>query len=130
MNFWQTYRWYIAVGLSLIVTEALLIFEMPWLRVKRSQKQVEEALSMVSRKLIEAHEEERAWLARELHDDISQRLALIIVRLGNLKPADTSLVDVKQGIEIAMQEVSNLASDIQRLSHRLHSSQKSAHSAG
>src|SRR5262245_24766502 len=40
------------------------------------RKLAEDALSMVSRRLIEAHEEERAWLARELHDDISQRLYL------------------------------------------------------
>jgi len=80
-----------------------------------------EALSMVSRKLIEAHEEERAWLPRELHDDISQRLCLLQMSLGNLKSAETSLVEFRTGIEHAMQEVSNLAMDMQRLSHRLHS---------
>jgi signal transduction histidine kinase len=125
MNFWQPYKWYIAVSLSLIVTEALLICEMLFVRAKRSKterKLAEQALSMVSRKLIEAQEEERAWLARELHDDIGQRLTLIIVRLGNVKDADTSLVELRQGVEIAMQEASNLATDMQRLSHRLHSS--------
>jgi PAS domain S-box-containing protein len=82
----------------------------------------EEALSMVSRKLIEAHEEERAWLARELHDDIGQRLGLLLVHLRNLKGTDPSLVELKHGIDSAMQEVSNLVTDMQRLSHRLHSS--------
>src|SRR5262249_55605142 len=85
-------------------------------------KLAEATLSMVSRKLIEAHEEERAWLARELHDDISQRLCLLQVRLGNLKGAETSMVELKQGMEYAMQEVSNLTTDVQGLSHRLHSS--------
>jgi signal transduction histidine kinase len=39
------------------------------------RKLAEDALSTVSRRLIEAHEEERTWLARELHDDVNQRLA-------------------------------------------------------
>jgi PAS domain S-box-containing protein len=86
------------------------------------RKLAEQTLSMVSRKLIEAHEEEREWLARELHDDISQRLCLLHVRLGNLTRAETPLADLRHGMEYAMQEVSNLATDVQGLSHRLHSS--------
>ena len=50
----------------------------------------------MSQKLIEAHEEERTRIARELHDDISQRLALVGVRLGVLKqslPASAADLD-------------------------------------
>ena len=51
------------------------------------RKRAEEALSTVSRRLIEAHEEERTRIARELHDDISQRIALQALNrpLRNLK---------------------------------------------
>jgi len=35
------------------------------------RKLVEEALSNLSRKLLEAQEQERAWIERELHDDIN-----------------------------------------------------------
>jgi PAS domain S-box-containing protein len=86
------------------------------------RKLAEDALSMVSRKLIEAHEQERAWLARELHDDISQRLCLLLLTLANLKSADESPVELRYGIGNAMQDVSSIATDTQRLSHRLHSS--------
>src|SRR5256884_3344258 len=48
------------------------------------RKEAEEALSSVSRKLIEAHEEERTWIARELHDDIDQRIALLAVNLDDI----------------------------------------------
>lgn len=38
-------------------------------------------MSSVDRKLIEAEERERAWIAKELHDDFNQRMALICVNL-------------------------------------------------
>src|SRR5215467_2044811 len=89
---------------------------------RRRRKLGDEGLSTVSRKLIDAHESERAWLARELHDDVIQRLCLIHLKLGTLKEDDNSPVEFRQAIGNAMQEVSNLSTDIQRLSHRLHSS--------
>ena len=45
------------------------------------RKLAEEALASVGRRLMEAHEEERTWIARELHDDIAQRVALLAVEL-------------------------------------------------
>ena len=46
-------------------------------------KRAEEALSTVSQRLIEAQEEERTWIMRELHDDISQRIMLEALKLEN-----------------------------------------------
>jgi len=87
------------------------------------RKQAEEALSSVNRKLIEAHEEERTWIARELHDEINQRLALLAVNLDVLKrdflPSGT---DARRGIDEIKEQVVTLGNDIQALSHRLHSS--------
>ncbi|MGC1904315.1 MAG: PAS domain S-box protein, partial [Candidatus Acidiferrum sp.] len=45
------------------------------------RKLAEEALSSVNCRLIEAQEEERARIARELHDDLSQRMALLQIHL-------------------------------------------------
>lgn len=42
-------------------------------------KRTQEALADMGRKLIGAHEEERTFIARELHDDIGQRIALLAV---------------------------------------------------
>jgi PAS domain S-box-containing protein len=87
------------------------------------RKETEEALSRVSRRLIEAHEEERTRIARELHDDINQRVALLAANLERLKrDIPASEVQAKRGIEEARAYVSDLGSDIQALSHRLHSS--------
>ena len=51
------------------------------------RKLAEEALASVGHRLIEAHEEERRWIARELHDDIVQRVALVAVELGRIRSA-------------------------------------------
>jgi PAS domain S-box-containing protein len=87
------------------------------------RKLAEEALSSVSRRLIEAHEEERTRIARELHDDINQRMALLsgnLERVKEILPA--SDVQARALVDEAGQRVSHLAFDIQSLSHRLHSS--------
>src|SRR5262249_21805433 len=44
-------------------------------------KLAQEALSGLSRRLIQAHEDERTWIARELHDDVIQRMSLLSVEL-------------------------------------------------
>ena len=53
------------------------------------------ALASVSRRLIEAQEQERTRIARELHDDIGQRLALLAVELEQLHKELPSLLEVR-----------------------------------
>jgi PAS domain S-box-containing protein len=86
------------------------------------RKLAEEALSTVSRRLIEAHEEERTRIARELHDDINQRIALLAVNLERLKQGLPAGVDTGGRLDEVREQVSDLGSDVQSLSHRLHSS--------
>jgi PAS domain S-box-containing protein len=86
-------------------------------------KRAEEAQSDMARKLIEAHEEERTRIARELHDDIGQRLALLMLKLGRLgTDAQNSPTEFREAIVNAREDASHLAHDIQAMSHRLHSS--------
>jgi PAS domain S-box-containing protein len=87
------------------------------------RKRMEEALSTVNQRLIEAHEEERTRIARELHDDINQRLALVAVKLDSLQESlPTSAAGIHHAIAEASRETRGLATDIQALSHGLHSS--------
>jgi PAS domain S-box-containing protein len=87
------------------------------------RKRAEEALSTVNQRLIEAQEEERTRIARELHDDISQRIALQALNLESLKEAlPASATELERGIGDVQDQISDIASDIQGLSHRLHSS--------
>ena len=88
-----------------------------------NQKLAEESLTNMGRRLIEAHEEERTWIARELHDDINQRLALLAVELEqwNQHVPDPS-ADLLLLIRHARQRLFDISKDVQSLSHRLHSS--------
>jgi len=84
------------------------------------RKLAEEALSTVSQKLIEAHEEERARIARELHDDISQQLALVSIGLDYLRQRPlASAADLSEEIGAVYQQIGKLSSDIQALSRDL-----------
>jgi signal transduction histidine kinase len=86
------------------------------------RKLAEDALANVGRKLIEAHEEERTWIARELHDDIAQRIALLSVELERCDQQALSPVAVHEFLQLACQRIFDLGKDVQALSHRLHSS--------
>jgi PAS domain S-box-containing protein len=83
-------------------------------------KLAEAALSTMSQHLIEAQEKERTWIARELHDDIGQRFALLMMNMEPLCKR-TSLAEIQVGIHEAIQQISELASETRALSHRLHS---------
>ena len=81
------------------------------------------ALATIPQRLIDAQEKERRRIARELHDDIGQRLAALIIGLDLLAQAsDAPATGNKRQIEEARDEVMNLAKDVQALSHRLHPS--------
>jgi signal transduction histidine kinase len=87
------------------------------------RKRSEEALAGVSRKLIEAQEQERTRIARELHDDIGQRLAMVTIELEQLRQNSPNLpAEVQVRIGELHKQTSGVASDVQSLSHELHSS--------
>jgi PAS domain S-box-containing protein len=86
------------------------------------RKLTEETLSTLSRRLIEAQETERARIARELHDDIGQRLALLSVTLEQLKQsAADSPKEVRGGMDEMRRQILAISAGIHALTHDLHS---------
>jgi PAS domain S-box-containing protein len=83
------------------------------------RKQAEETLLGMSRKLIEAQEQERARIGRELHDDINQRLAMLALELDQLQENPS---DVQTRLQELRKRTTELSNDVQALSHELHSS--------
>lgn len=87
------------------------------------RKQAEELKSLTTRKLVLAQEKERRRISRELHDDINQRLALMSIDLEKLLEKQDHLPsDVRNGLISLRERAMELSSDIESLSHQLHSS--------
>ena len=85
------------------------------------QKLAEDALKRVGGQLIEVQEQERSRIARELHDDICQRLILLSIEIEQAnRGSDNS--STKQSFIEVQRHCSKLAGDVQLLSHQLHSS--------
>jgi PAS domain S-box-containing protein len=86
-------------------------------------KLAEEAMSSVNRRLIQAQEQERLRIARDLHDDVAQRLALLAIKLHQLQqdPPD-SVSEVCTRIGELRKQIGEVATAVQTLSHELHSS--------
>ena len=83
------------------------------------RKQAEEALLGMNRRLIDAQEQERARIGRELHDDINQRLAMLAIEMDQLQENPSELQSRVQDLRRQLTEISD---DVQALSHELHSS--------
>jgi PAS domain S-box-containing protein len=93
------------------------------LRDVTDREQAEAALADIGRRLVRAEEQERTRIARELHDDIGQRLALLTVELSQLPSHFESLPDeVSNHLRELQKQTTEIASDVQSLSHKLHSS--------
>jgi PAS domain S-box-containing protein len=79
----------------------------------------ERRLQALNERLIHAQEEERRRLARELHDDVTQRLGALAIEIGSLaRNADRKQPELENAKEHAIQ----LAHDVQGFSRRLHPS--------
>jgi PAS domain S-box-containing protein len=83
----------------------------------------EQELLQVRKRVVRAQDEERRRIARELHDDVTQRLAALAMTVGGLErntpqstvPILDKLRDMRRGIE-------QLSADVHGLSRKLHSS--------
>ena len=82
------------------------------------------ALSSLNHRLMQAHERERASVAKELQDDLCQRMILLTIRLHGLsRPSDDGGdEEIPRKIETLSSEFADLASEIFAISDQLHSS--------
>ncbi len=91
------------------------------LRDITERKRAENEMHDLSRRLIQAQEEERSFLARELHDDMSQRLAVLAIDVGRAELAATDGAQA-EAMRTVREGLVRLSEDVHSLAYRLHPS--------
>lgn len=92
-------------------------------QVEESLRQSEQELRALARQLISAKEEESKRIARELHDGVGQRLALLTLSLAELQGMHFATLDPARGkLQETAKEISSLTKELHDLSHNLHPS--------
>ena len=113
------YRWVVTAGVPRYNAEGAFVGYVGT-HVDITERKLAEA-ALASQKLIEAREEEKTRMARELHDDISQRIALLGMHLTILKRGlAASAIDLAQTVGEIDRQIGDIASDVQALSRGLH----------
>ena len=89
------------------------------LELHQQQVQLEELTS----KLLTAQERERQRIARELHDDVSQRLAALVLEVASLEHRrSTGSAELTRALKPLREQLEHLSDDVHQLAYRLHPS--------
>ncbi len=87
------------------------------------QEVAEQSLRQLTGRLIRVQEEERSRIARELHDDLNQRLGLLAIELGQLHDSlSQGNHELLERLDKVCRETDDISEGVHRLSHNLHSS--------
>lgn len=115
-SFWVRTKWLWMSAFLMILTLNVIAL---YVRLRK----VRERHIGLSGQLITAQEKERRRLASEIHDDFSQRMALLAIGLENAEEAvATSPDEAARQMHILLNSASEIGADLHTLSHRLHSS--------
>ncbi|MCC7486659.1 MAG: sensor histidine kinase [Burkholderiales bacterium] len=113
------YGRYLAVAAAAVVLQTAMIAAL--LAQRRRRRRAETEALALSGQLITAYEDERRRLGRELHDDVSQRLARLAIDAGRIERAGRDREDAGAAREMR-EELARLSEDVHALSYRLHPS--------
>src|SRR5271165_2976662 len=110
-------KWALLTGSLLLV--ALVVLVVYLLYKQRELERFRSEHTRLSGMLINAQEDERKRLASELHDDFSQRLALLSLGLETV--AESAPDNMQEPLRELLNSASEIGADLHTLSHRLHS---------
>ena len=115
-SLWDQHKLLIVAGVGTVLFQAVLITALLFHRARR--RSAEKQAIALSGRLLTAHEDERKHLAREMHDDLTQRLARLAIDAGRMENTPTS----PQGMRPLREDLVRLSEDVHALSYRLHPS--------
>src|SRR5271163_1893893 len=119
-SLWDEHRVLIMTAIAIFLLQAALSIGLVWQRIRR--RRAEGEAQALSGRLITAHEDERRWLARELHDDITQRLAGLAIDAAKLPGGELTPSDLDARRRSIRAGLAQLSEDVHDLSYRLHPS--------
>jgi signal transduction histidine kinase len=105
------------VAIMVFLTTSLVITRL----VSRVQTQAREALSSVSHRVIEAEEQERQRIAHDLHEDIGQRVTLLVIAIEQLKADSLEADDLRSRVDALLKQSLGILTDVKTLAHELYS---------
>jgi signal transduction histidine kinase len=92
-------------------------------RAERALRESRQDLRALAGRLFRAQEEERKRIARELHDDLSQSVALLAFDTSSLALSPPpSAEDMKKALCKLQSRIADLSTDIRQIAHQLHPS--------
>lgn len=110
------------LGISEDITERKQV-EMELLHNQETLRQQRMQLEDLTSKLITAQEEERQRIARELHDDVSQRLAALVFDVASLEQHPPLVPElIGKALEPVREQLERLSDDLHNLAYKLHPS--------
>jgi len=115
----ETYKTEISLGIAALILQAVLIAAL--LIQRRQRRMAEHASFALAGRLLTAHEDERRRLARDLHDDVTQRLARLAIDAAGLE-RDAPGVPGKVAARGVREDLVRLSEDVHGLSYQLHPS--------
>ena len=130
---WDRYKLYIVGAVAILLAQSALIAGL--LVQANRRRRAEERLSRSDRelrtsyerirdlgaRLIDAQDQERAHIARELHDDVSQKAALLAMHLHLLLADERDAAGgVQQHAREALDDAKGIVRSVRHMSHRLH----------
>ncbi len=109
-------------NISKLAIEDKMIFTVT-LRDITGRLRTERQLQSLTGELMAAQEEERRRIARELHDDINQRLALLAIDLATLLSRPTTMTDqARETVRSMAQRLAEISNDVRRMAYQFHPS--------
>ena len=117
---WSQYGRYISTGVAALLVQSAIIVSLLLNRSKRIAAE-KEAQSLAGR-ILSAGEEERRYLARELHDDVSQRLAAVSIETGTLENKMSESSEIKEPLGKLKKNLIGICDDLHRMSRHMHPS--------
>ena len=114
------YRWILDTGLPRFDASGAFVGYIGSCIDVTDLKLAKAALSSLSHKLMQSQEGERTWIARELHEDLGQRLAGLTMQLHSLSQASID-DNLRTRVGDLCAQFGDLGRDIQAISYRLYS---------